>query len=71
MRGTETNALLLASDTTAAPVAALLKVTVQVLEALLLSVEGAQASDVSCAGALRFNVLFLLTPPALAVMTAG
>ena len=65
------NPLLLVSDMIAAPFAAWFKVTVQVLEALLPSVEGAQASDVSCAGALRFNVLFLLTPPALAVMTAG
>ena len=64
------NPLLLVSDTTAGLVATLLSVTVQVLEALLPSVEGAQASDVSCAGALRFNVLFLLTPPLLAVTTA-
>ena len=70
MRGTETNALLLASDTTAAPVAALLKVTVQVSEALLPSVEGAQVSDVSCAGAMRLSVLFRVTLAALAVTTA-
>jgi hypothetical protein len=48
--------LLLLSETAAALVAALFKVTVQVLDALLPSVEGAQASDVSCAGALAVSV---------------
>ena len=67
---TESNPLLLLSETAAALVVALFKVTVQVLDALLPSVEGAQASDVSCAGAMRFSVLFRLTPPALAVTTA-
>jgi len=70
VEGTESDPLLLVSDTTAALVEVLLSVTVHVLEALLPNVEGAQASDVSCAGALRFNVLLLLTPPLLAVTTA-
>ena len=71
LAGTESNPLLLASETTAALVAALFKVTVQVLDALLPRVEGAQDSDASCAGATRFIVLVRLTPPALAVTTAG
>jgi len=70
VEGTESDPLLLVSDTTAALVEVLLSVTVHMLEALLPNVEGAQASDVSCAGALRFNVLLLLTPPLLAVTTA-
>ncbi len=70
MEGTVSDPLLLVSDTIIALAAAWFKATVQVLDALLTSVEGAQASDVSCAGAMRFNVLFLLTPPALAVTTA-
>jgi len=70
VEGTESDPLLLVSDTTAALVEVLLSVAVHVLEALLPNVEGAQASDVSCAGALRFNVLLLLTPPLLAVTTA-
>ena len=70
MEGTESDPLLLVSDTTAALVEVLLSVTVHMLEALLPNVEGAQARDVSCAGALRFNVLVLLTPPLLAVTTA-
>ena len=41
-----------ASETVAALVVALFKVTVQVLDALLPMVEGAHATDVSCAGAL-------------------
>jgi hypothetical protein len=47
----------------------LFKVTVQVLDALLPRVEGAQATDVSCAGATRLKVLVLVTPAALAVTT--
>jgi hypothetical protein len=42
---------------------------VQVLEALLPRVEGAQASELSCAGATRLMVLVRFTPPALAVTT--
>ena len=47
LAGTVSNALLLASETVAALVAAWFKVTVQVLDALLPRVEGPQASDVS------------------------
>src|SRR5579862_3706190 len=65
LAGTESNPLLLTSETTMALVAAVFNVTVQVLDALLPKVEGKQASDVSCAGAMRFSVLFKLTPPAL------
>ena len=59
--------MLLASVTVAALVAALLSVTVQVLDALLPRVEGAHASELSCAGATRLTVLVRFTPPALAV----
>ena len=45
LAGTVSNPLLLASETVAALVAALFKVTVQVLDALLPSVEGAQATE--------------------------
>jgi hypothetical protein len=45
--GTVSNTLLLASATVAALAAAVLKVTVQVLDAVLPRVEGPQASDVS------------------------
>ncbi len=47
LAGTVNNALLLASETVAAPAAAWFNVTVQVLDALLPRVEGAQATDVS------------------------
>jgi hypothetical protein len=47
LEGTVSNPLLLASETVAALVAALFKVTVQVLDALLPRLEGAQAIDVS------------------------
>jgi hypothetical protein len=67
LAGTVSNPLLLASETVAALVAALFKVTVQVLEALLPRVEGAQPTDVSVAGATRLKVLVLVTPAALAV----
>ena len=56
LAGTVSNPLLLASETVAALVAALFKVTVQVLDALLPRVEGAQATEVSCAGALAVRV---------------
>ena len=69
LAGTVSNPLLLASDTVAALVAALFNVTVQVLDALLPRVEGAQATDVSCAGAIRLKVLVRFTPAALAVTT--
>ena len=48
MEGTVSTPLLLVRDTIAGLVAAWFKVTVQVLEALLPSVEDEQASDVSC-----------------------
>ena len=69
LAGTVSNTLLLASDTVAAPVAALFNVTVQVLDALLPRLDGAQASEEIWAGATRFNVLVRFTPPALAVTT--
>ena len=47
LAGTVSNPLLLTSVTVAALVAALFKVTVQVLDALLPKVEGAQASELS------------------------
>ena len=67
LAGTESNPLLLTSETTAALGAVLFNVTVQVLDALLPSVDGAHASDVSCAGATRLSVVFRFTLPALAV----
>jgi hypothetical protein len=69
LAGTVSNPLLLARDTVAALRAALFNVTVQVLEALLPKVDGAQDSDESWAGATRFSVLVRFTPPALAVTT--
>ena len=56
LAGTVSNALLLASATVAAVLAILFKVTVQEADALLPSVEGAQATDVSCAGALAVTL---------------
>ena len=44
------------SVTVAALVAALFNVTVQVLDALLPRVEGVQATDVSCPGAVALRV---------------
>ena len=70
LAGTVSNPLLLESATVVALVAALFKVTVQVLEALLPRVEGAQASELSWAGATRLIVLVRFTPPALAVTIA-
>ena len=69
LAGTVSNPLLLASETADALRAALFKVTVQVLDALLPRVEGAQASEESCAGATRLKVLVRFTLPALAVTT--
>ncbi|HSR09267.1 MAG TPA: hypothetical protein VLM42_19200, partial [Bryobacteraceae bacterium] len=56
LAGTVSNPLLLARVTAAALMAALLKVTVQVLDELLPRVVGAQASELSCAGALAVSV---------------
>ena len=60
--GTVSNPLLLPSETVAALVAALVKVTVQRLDALLPSVEGAQARELSCAGALAVSVKVFEVP---------
>ena len=54
--GVESNALSLASDTIAELVAAVFKVTVQVLDALLPNVEGEQETEMSCAGVLPVTV---------------
>ena len=54
--GRESIPLLLASDTIATLVVALLRATVQVLDALLAKVEGEQASELSWAGALPVAV---------------
>ena len=62
LAGTVSNPLLLASVTVAALVAALFRVTVQVLDALLPNVEGAHASELSCAGALAVRVKVLEEP---------
>ena len=64
--------LLLVRDTIAGLVVAWFKVTVQVLEALLPNVEGAQASDVSCAEtvAVAVRVKVWETPFRVAVSTA-
>jgi hypothetical protein len=70
LAGTVSNPLLLASETVEAPMAALFSVTVQVLDALLPRVEGAQASDESWAGATRVSVFVRLAPLRLAVTTA-
>jgi hypothetical protein len=70
LAGTVSNPLLLESATVVALVAALFKVTVQVLDALLPRVEGAQASALSWAAATRLMVLVRFTAPALAVTIA-
>ena len=48
--------MLLASATVAALTAALFRVTVQVVDALLPKVAGAQLTELSCAGALAVKV---------------
>ena len=70
LAGTVSNPSLLERVTVAALMAALLKVTVQVLEALLLSVEGAQATELSCAGALPVRVKVCEEPFRVLVSTA-
>ena len=72
MAGTVSNPLLLASETVAALLALVLNVTVHVLDALLPRVEGAQASDVSCAGAgaAALSVKDWATPFSVAVSRA-
>jgi hypothetical protein len=61
---------LLVSETVAALVAALFNVTVQVLDALLPKAEGAQANEVSCAGALALSVKVWEAPLRVAVSSA-
>lgn len=56
LAGTVSNPLLLTSETVAALLAALLRVTLHVLEELLPRLEGAQMTDVSCAGAAALSV---------------
>jgi len=70
LAGTVSNPLLLARETAAALSAALFNVTVQVLDALLPNVEGAQTTDVSCAGATALRVKVLEPPFRLAVSRA-
>jgi len=72
LTGTVSNPLLLASDTAAALVAVWFNVTVQVLDALLAMVEGAQATDVSCtgAGAVALSVKLCEIPLRVAVSRA-
>ena len=62
---------MLMSDTDVIVAAFWFSVTVQVLDALLPSVDGAHDKDVSCAGATRFRVLVRVIPPALAVTVAA
>ena len=71
LAGTVSTALLLASETVAALTAALFKVTVQVLDALLPKVEGVQASEESCAGATPLSVKVCEPPFRLAVSRAA
>jgi hypothetical protein len=54
--GTESNPLPLTRETITVLVTALLKVAVQVLEALLAKVDGEQESELSWAGALPVAV---------------
>jgi hypothetical protein len=63
-------ALLLLSATLLALMANLFRVTVQVLLALLLSVEGEQDSDEICAGAIALRVKVLDRPLRVAVRIA-
>jgi hypothetical protein len=70
LAGTVSNPLLLVRDTVAALRAALFNVTVQVLDALLPRVDGAQASELSCAGAAAFNVKVWEPPFSVAVSNA-
>jgi len=70
LAGTVSNPLLLASETVAALLAALFNVTVQVLVALLPNVEGAQATELICAGADALRVKVWETPLSVAVNKA-
>jgi hypothetical protein len=68
--GTVSAVALLLIATTVELMAALLSETVQVLDALLPKLEGAQDTDVSCTGATRLNVTVIAVPPVPAVTTA-
>jgi len=70
LAGTVSAVALLLNETITKLVAALLSETVQVLDALLPKLEGAQDTDVSCAGATRLNVTVIAVPPVPAVTTA-
>ena len=72
LEGTESNPLIPMSDTIVALVGAALNVTVQLVDAVLASAEGAQDRDVICTGplALAVSVKVWETPFRVAVSTA-
>lgn len=70
LAGTVSNPLLLASATVTALLTALFIVTVQAVDALLPSVAGAQATEISCAGALAVTVKVCETLFSVAVSRA-
>ena len=70
LTGTASSPLSLASATLAALVAPVFNVTVQVLDELLPRVEGAQASEESCIGAVALSVKLCETPLRVAVNRA-
>jgi hypothetical protein len=70
LAGTLNRPRLLDKATVAAPVAALVRVTVQVALCPVTRVPGVQFSPDNCTGATRFNVKVRVIPPALAVITA-
>ncbi len=61
--GTDSAAALLLIATTVELAAAWFRVTVHVLNALLLRLEGAQAIPATCAGSVRLNVTVLVAEP--------
>ena len=63
LAGTVTAALLLESRTNAFPEAALLRVTVQFVVALLATVDGLQLREVTCADALTVTVTVVCADP--------
>ncbi|MDP9112878.1 MAG: hypothetical protein M3O20_04265 [Acidobacteriota bacterium] len=73
LEGTESNPLLVAKETVAAPLAAELSVTVQVVDRLLANAEGVQASELSCAAAAAAAVTVKVfeTPLRVAVSRAA
>ena len=68
--GTDSAATLLLIATNVELAAASFSVTVQVLDALLLKLEGAQATPVTCVGAVRLNVTVMAAEPIPAVTMA-